>query len=105
MGMFSNIVDRIFHHDKADAPNYQVPTVPSPLASNIPSAQASGGGAAKVDASQVLSQLASKSSEKLNYKNQLSIFSSFSIWIAACPQEKNSPVNFTTQATRVIRPR
>lgn len=61
MGMFGNIVSKIFHTQPAGAPGYTVPSVPTPL---LPQKQ-------NVDVAEVLSGLAQNSGQKLNWKESI----------------------------------
>ena len=72
MGIFGNIVSKIFHSESAGAPGYQVPSVPTPLLQpgvNSPTGQSKQ--AQSVDVAAVLSGLAQKSGQKLNWKESI----------------------------------
>ena len=64
MGMFGNILNKIFHSKESAA----VTPIPSPLLTNVPQANASP---QNVDVMAVLSNMAQFKSEKLNYKESI----------------------------------
>ena len=72
MGLFSVLMQKIFHHAAvAENPN-NVPTAPRPI--TVPNNSSSGGGtatAATVDVEAILTRLASEHKEKLDWKKSI----------------------------------
>jgi hypothetical protein len=80
MGIFSSIMDKIFHHSAAAAPatggqtsasSSPASSGPSPASSGSSPATPSGGSAANVDVTSVLDGLAGKAGQKLDWRHSI----------------------------------